>query len=122
MQTAPPPDRCDAWAVQIARLPGHNKVAIALANKLARIVWVVWRHGTDYVGTLRANFADYPVHERVLARQGCVEGKARPGADGRRGRPHSRSRWLTSPLHPPGVVVPVDITSESRDLVARRPR
>jgi hypothetical protein len=80
MQTAPPPDRCDAWAVQIARLPGHNKVAIALANKLARIVWVVWRHGTDYVGTLRANFADYPVHERVLARQGCVEGKARPGA------------------------------------------
>ena len=50
-KTAPPPDRLRAWALQVERLRGHNKAAVALANKLARIVWAVWRHGNDYVGT-----------------------------------------------------------------------
>ena len=50
-KTAPPPDRLRAWALQVERLRGHNKAAVALANKLARIVWAVWRHGTDYMGT-----------------------------------------------------------------------
>src|SRR2546422_3974169 len=50
-KTAPPPDRLRAWALQVERLRGHNKAAVALANKLARIVWAVWRHGKDYVGT-----------------------------------------------------------------------
>jgi len=50
-KTAPPPDRLRAWARQVERLRGHNKAAVALANKLARIVWAVWRHGKDYVGT-----------------------------------------------------------------------
>ena len=50
-KTAPPPDRLRAWALQVERLRGHNKTAVALANKLARIVWAVWRHGKDYVGT-----------------------------------------------------------------------
>ena len=27
---------------------GHNKAAVALANKLARIVWAVWRNGAAY--------------------------------------------------------------------------
>jgi transposase len=49
--TASPPDRLRAWAVQVERLRGHNKAAVALANKLARIVWAVWRQGKDYVGT-----------------------------------------------------------------------
>ena len=35
----------------VERLRGHNKAVVALANKLARIVRGVWRHGTDYVGT-----------------------------------------------------------------------
>jgi transposase len=51
MRTAPPSDRLRAWAVQVERLRGHNKAAVALANKLARIAWGVWRHGTDYVET-----------------------------------------------------------------------
>jgi len=50
-KTAPPPDRLRAWALQVERLRGHNKAAVALANKLARIVWAVWRHSKDYVGT-----------------------------------------------------------------------
>ena len=27
---------------------GHNKAAIGLANKLARIIWAVWCHETDF--------------------------------------------------------------------------
>ncbi len=47
-KSRPTPDRLRAWALQIERLRGHNKAAIALANKLARIVWAVWKHGVDY--------------------------------------------------------------------------
>jgi transposase len=50
-KTAPAPDRLRAWALQVERLRGHNKAAVALANKLARIVWAVWRHGQDYIAT-----------------------------------------------------------------------
>ena len=49
--TAPPSDRLRAWAIQVQRLRGHNKAAVALANRLARIAWAVWRHGKDYVAT-----------------------------------------------------------------------
>ena len=36
-----PPDKLRAWALKIHRSRGHNKAAIAVANKLARIVWAV---------------------------------------------------------------------------------
>jgi transposase len=36
-------DRLRAWALERERARGHNKAAVALANKLARIVWAVWR-------------------------------------------------------------------------------
>jgi len=35
--------RLQQWAVALAARRGHNKAAIALANKLARIIWAVWR-------------------------------------------------------------------------------
>jgi hypothetical protein len=35
------PDRLRRWALQVHRLRGHNVAAVALANKLARIVWAV---------------------------------------------------------------------------------
>jgi transposase len=38
-----PLDRLRNWAVGIQRMRGHNKATIALANKLARIAWAVWR-------------------------------------------------------------------------------
>ena len=44
-KTAAPPDRLRAWALQLERLRGHNKAAVALANKLARIAWAVWKRG-----------------------------------------------------------------------------
>jgi transposase len=30
------------WAVGVAQRRGHNRATIALANKLARVVWAVW--------------------------------------------------------------------------------
>ena len=37
------PTRLHAWALAVQRRRNHNVAAIALANKLARIVWAVWR-------------------------------------------------------------------------------
>jgi transposase len=40
--------RLQDWALQLERLRGHNKAAVALANKLARIAWAVWTTGTAF--------------------------------------------------------------------------
>jgi len=42
------PDHLQSWALQVQRLRGHNCAAVALANKLARIVWAVWTKDTPY--------------------------------------------------------------------------
>jgi len=48
------PDECRrngeriAWALDRERARGHNKAAVALANKLARIAWAVWRNGQPF--------------------------------------------------------------------------
>ncbi len=41
-------DRLRAWVVALATHSGHNKAVTALANKLARIVWSVWKHERAY--------------------------------------------------------------------------
>jgi transposase len=41
-------DRLRTWALERERARGHNKAAVALANKLARIVWAVWRNERAY--------------------------------------------------------------------------
>jgi transposase len=38
------PDRLREWANNLAKTHVHNKAAVAVANKLARIVWAVWHH------------------------------------------------------------------------------
>jgi transposase len=43
-------DRLRAWGLEVDRLRGHNRAAVALANKLARICWAGWRHGDRYQG------------------------------------------------------------------------
>ena len=43
------PSRLHAWALEVQRRRNHNVAAIALANKLARIVWVVWRQERTYL-------------------------------------------------------------------------
>lgn len=37
-------DRLRSWALALERRVGHNKAAVALANKLARIAWAVWKN------------------------------------------------------------------------------
>ena len=43
------PARLRTWALKLERLRGHNKAAVALANKLARIAWAVLRHDREFV-------------------------------------------------------------------------
>jgi transposase len=38
------PSALQHWALQTQQRRGHNIAAVAVANKLARIVWAVWRH------------------------------------------------------------------------------
>lgn len=45
------PDRLRAWALERAQARGHNKAAVALANKLARIAWAVWSSEHGYAAT-----------------------------------------------------------------------
>ncbi len=41
-------DKFSTWALDIHRRRGHNKASIAVANKMARIVWAVWKYGNPY--------------------------------------------------------------------------
>ena len=47
-KASPAPDRLRAWALERERARGHNKAAVALANKMARIVWSVWTTGAEF--------------------------------------------------------------------------
>jgi transposase len=42
------PDRLRAWALRLEKKIGHNKAAVALANKLARIAFSVWKQDRDF--------------------------------------------------------------------------
>ena len=42
------PDRLREWAHNLAKTRVHNKAAVAVANKLARIVWAVWSRHQPY--------------------------------------------------------------------------
>jgi transposase len=43
-------DRLRTWALQTERRCGHNKAIVALANKMARIIWATWKHQRSYDG------------------------------------------------------------------------
>ncbi len=40
--------RLQQWACTLERRVGHNKATCAIANKLARICWAVWKSETDF--------------------------------------------------------------------------
>jgi transposase len=48
------PDRLRAWALCLEKTVGHNKAAVALANKLARIVWAVWKYDRRFESVAQA--------------------------------------------------------------------
>jgi transposase len=39
------------WALMLAERRGHNRAAVALANKLARIIWAVWTRDQAFTAT-----------------------------------------------------------------------
>ncbi len=42
------PDRLESWALELERRRGRNRAAVAVANKLARIVWAVATRGAPF--------------------------------------------------------------------------
>jgi transposase len=45
-----PLDRLRRWALDCEKQRGHNKATVALANRLARIVWATWKHDRSFNG------------------------------------------------------------------------
>ena len=45
-------DRLRTWALALEKRTRHSIAAVALANKLARIAWAVWKYDRDYVSKL----------------------------------------------------------------------
>jgi transposase len=43
-----PLDALGHFGIRVRARSGHNKAAVAVANKLARIVWSTWRYGNDF--------------------------------------------------------------------------
>jgi transposase len=41
-------DRLQAWALEVQQRQGHNKAAVALANKLVRRLWAMEHHGKAF--------------------------------------------------------------------------
>lgn len=52
-----PLNRLQRWAVQLHARVGHNKAAVGVANKLARIAWATWKHQRDYDGDFALKLA-----------------------------------------------------------------
>lgn len=47
-------DRLRAWALQLERRTTFNKAVVALANKIARITWAIWRNDRPYLSVSAA--------------------------------------------------------------------
>jgi transposase len=47
-QTKSDPDGFRRWALDVQKRCGHNKAATAVANKMVRIVWAVWKFGKPF--------------------------------------------------------------------------
>lgn len=45
-----PLTRLQQWAYQLEQRVGHNKATVALANKMARILWATWMHQREFDG------------------------------------------------------------------------
>ena len=53
-KAAKQPTSLQRWAMQTEQRRGHNVAAVAVANKLARIVWAVWVHQRPFAADHRA--------------------------------------------------------------------
>lgn len=46
--------RLQTWVLELEQRVGHNKATTALANKIARIAWAIWRHDKPFNGNFAA--------------------------------------------------------------------
>lgn len=46
----------EVWAIETEARVGHNKAAVALANKMARIIWVICTRGERFDGNYKLKF------------------------------------------------------------------
>jgi transposase len=53
-KTATAPTPLQQWAIETERRRGRNVAAVAVANKLARIVWAVWVHQRPFAAEHRS--------------------------------------------------------------------
>lgn len=58
------PHPIQVWALEVEQKRGHNRAAVALANKLARIAWAVWKNQTPYERRTNMPLADEQVPTR----------------------------------------------------------
>ncbi len=49
-QMKKPLDALRSWAIKLRERSGFNKAAVGLANKMARIAWATWTHGSAFNG------------------------------------------------------------------------
>ena len=42
------------WALHLERTAGHNKAAVSLANKMARIIWATWKRQRGFESVAQA--------------------------------------------------------------------
>jgi len=49
-RTGRPLDYLRRWALECERQRGHNKATVALANRLARIIWATWKYERSFDG------------------------------------------------------------------------
>jgi transposase len=56
-RTVKQPDRLRVWALRLEKTAGHNKATVALANKIVRILYSVWKHDRDFTPILEPRAA-----------------------------------------------------------------
>ena len=52
-----PLTRMERWAITTEQRVGHNRAAVALANKMARVIWAVWTREAEFNGNDADRFA-----------------------------------------------------------------
>lgn len=52
--------RLQKWALALEQRAGHNRATVALANKMARISWAVWRHAREFDGNWSTKGLPHP--------------------------------------------------------------
>ena len=68
------PHALQVWAQATEQRRGHNVAAVAVANKLARIIWAVWRHQRPFA----IDQAHSP--DRLNSPEDCIEPHVNDGA------------------------------------------